>query len=271
MRDRPRAIGFDAVTFRRAGRPILRGIDWEVHDGERWVVLGANGAGKTTLVRIASTYEAATSGRVEVLQEPIGRVDVRRLRTRIGFVSQALQRAIPRRLRVLDLVVMGAEAKLARMYERFSDDEVTRARGLLADVGCLDRQGDVFDTLSAGEQQRVLIARCLMADPELLLLDEPTAGLDVGGRELLISTLAGSVAGSPVSAIVFVTHHIEEVPASFTHGLLLRDGEVFAAGPIEQTLDSAILSECFRTPLTVRRIEGRFFAIGSDPSDGPAS
>jgi iron complex transport system ATP-binding protein len=271
MRDRPGVIGFDAVSFRRGGRPILRDIDWHVRDGERWVVLGANGAGKTTLVRIASTYEAATSGRVEVLEERIGRVDVRQLRTRIGFVSQALQRAIPRRLRVLDLVVMGAEAKLQRMYERFTVDQIDRARELLTDVGCLDRQDDVFDTLSAGEQQRVLIARCLMADPELLLLDEPTAGLDVGGRELLVTTLAGSVAGSPVAAIVFVTHHIEEVPASFTHGLLLRDGEVFAAGPIEATLDSATLSECFRTPLTVRRIEGRFFAMGRSRGDAPTS
>jgi iron complex transport system ATP-binding protein len=257
------AIDLTDVHYHRDGRPILHGIDWHVRDGERWVVLGANGAGKTTLIRIISTYEFPTAGTVDVLGERIGTIDVRDLRPRIGLVSQALARQVPRRSRTLDLVVLGAEAKLSRMYEAPEDAAVARARDLLTTVGCLGRVDDVFETLSAGEQQRVLIARALMAEPELLLLDEPTAGLDVGGRELLIDTMTRFAADPSVSVIVFVTHHIEEVPANFTHALLLRDGGVFAAGPIEQVLDAPTLSDCFRTDLAVQRVAGRWFVTAA--------
>jgi iron complex transport system ATP-binding protein len=258
------ALGFDAVTYRRDDRTILGGIDWHVRTGERWVVLGANGAGKTSLLRLASTYESPTSGTVEVLGARLGQVDVRTLRPRIGYVSQALQRAVPPHTPVLDLVVMGAEAKLQRLYERYTDRQLDQARALLDLVGCADHQRDRFDTLSAGEQQRVLLARSLMAEPELLLLDEPTAGLDVGGRELLITTLTAFADRPDISVIVFVTHHLEEVPRNFTHSLLLRDGKVFAAGPIEETLDSATLSACFGTPLALERLGGRYVAMAAE-------
>lgn len=260
----PRAvIDLTDVHYHRDGRPILDGIDWHVRDGERWVVLGANGAGKTTLVRIVSTYEFPTSGTVDVLGERVGTIDVRDLRPRIGVVSQALARQVPRRLRTLDLVVLGAEAKLSRLYEVPDDAAVARARQLVATVGCTGRLEDVFETLSAGEQQRVLIARALMAEPELLLLDEPTAGLDVGGRELLIRTMTRFADDRTVSVLVFVTHHFEEVPPNFTHALLLRDGGVFASGPIESVLDAATLSDCFRTPLDVQRVAGRWFVTAA--------
>ena len=263
MTDAASALAFSNVSFRRDERDILQDISWRVEPGQRWVVLGANGAGKTTLVRIASTYEAPTSGTVEILGQRLGRVDVRELRPHIGYVSQALQRAVPRRTRVLDLVVMGAEAKLSRMYETFAESDVERARKLLEDVGCLDRADAAFETLSAGEQQRALLARCLMADPELLLLDEPTAGLDVGGRELFIATLTRLAMSESVSSIVFVTHHIEEVPVGFTHGLLLRNGEIYAAGPLDHALSDEVLSGCFRTPLRVERLEGRYIALAA--------
>lgn len=262
-------LRFHGVTFRREGRDILHSIDWQVHRGERWVVLGANGAGKTTLLRLAATYEAATEGTVEVLGREVGTFDVRELRTSIGYISDALARQVPRRTRVIDLIALGAEAKLVRMAEVWSDELLDHARAMLAAVGCSHREHDVIETLSVGERQRVMIARGLMARPDLMLLDEPSAGLDVGGREVLVSTLTAAARSSAVDAMVFVTHHMEEIPAGFTHALLLKDGAVFASGPLDEVVTSGTLSACFSTPLAVERVRGRFMVLGAD--DGLAS
>jgi len=259
-------LGFHGVDFQRDGRTILDHIDWQVRRGERWVVLGANGAGKTTLLRMAATYEAATRGSIDVLGRRVGTFDVRELRTRIGFISDALVRQVPTRTRVLDLVAMGAEAKLIRMAEVWSDELLAHARAMIAAVGCSHREQDVMDTLSVGEKQRVMIARGLMARPELLLLDEPSAGLDVGGRELLVSTLTAAARSDAVGAMVFVTHHMEEIPDGFTHALLLKDGKVFASGELEEVVEARTLSECFSTPLVVERVRGRFFVLGEEGS-----
>jgi iron complex transport system ATP-binding protein len=252
------------VHFRRDGRSILRDIDWEVRRGERWVVLGANGAGKTTLLRMAATYESATQGVVEVLGRRAGTFDVRELRTSIGYISDALARQVPRRTPVLELVALGAQAKLVRMSEVWSDELTAHARAMLAAVGCSHRETDVIETLSVGEKQRVMIARGLMAKPDLLLLDEPSAGLDVGGRELLIATLTAAARSDEVGAMVFVTHHMEEIPAGFTHALLLKDGASFAQGPLDDVVVSKTLSDCFSAPLAVERVRGRYFVLGAD-------
>ena len=261
-------LAFRGVGFRREGRAILADIDWTVRSGERWVVLGANGAGKTTMLRMAATYESPSEGTIDVLGHRIGTFDVRDLRTRMGFISQALVRQLPRRTKVLDLVAMGAEAKFIRMAEVWSDEMITQARAMIAAVGCSHREQDVMETLSAGEQQRVMIARGLMARPDLLLLDEPSAGLDVGGRELLVATLTNAAQADAVGAIVFVTHHMEEIPAGFTHALLLKDGRIFANGPLEEVVETQTLSACFSTPLIVERVRDRFFVLG-DPDGTP--
>ncbi len=258
--ERAPVLSFDAVEYRRAGRKILSDITWEVREGERWVVLGPNGAGKTTLLRIASTYEVPSRGRVSVLGESFGHTMIRDLRAHIGYVSQALARAVPRRTRARDLVLMGRDAKLRRFQDEFSDAELAHADDLLAQVGCTERADDPFEHLSAGEQQRIQIARALMADPQLLLLDEPSAGLDVVGREFLVSVLA-RVAATDLPGVVFVTHHVEEIPAGFTHGLLLRGGSVVAAGPLDAVLADEPLSDCFDFPLTVQRLGNRYVAM----------
>ncbi len=251
------------VHLRRQGRVILDRIDWEVSAGERWVVLGPNGAGKTTLLRLASTYEVPSSGQQDVLGERVGRVDLRELRQRIGFASQALAELVPGSTGVRDLVVMGADATLRRWRHDYTDAQWAQADRLLETVRCGHLAGARFDTLSAGERQRVQIARALMGGPRLLLLDEPTAGLDVGGREQLVGIL-DELARDDLPAIVFVTHHPEEIPPAFTHGLLLRDGAVHAAGPMASVLTSEALSSCFGLPLEVGYEAGRYRAWSLD-------
>lgn len=247
------------VTLRRHGRNLLDAVDWEVSTGERWVVLGPNGAGKTTLLRLASTYEVPSAGEQDVLGERVGRVDLRELRECIGFASHALARLVPDPTRVRDLVVMGSDATLRRGRREYDDAQWEEADRLLEVVRCTHLAGERFSTLSAGEQQRVQIARALMGAPELLLLDEPTAGLDVGGREQLVGIL-DELAGSELPAIVFVTHHPEEIPPAFTHALLLRDGRVHASGALGSVMVSELLSSCFGIPLRVERRDGRYRA-----------
>lgn len=253
-----------AVTMRRVGvrtrgNNLLVDVDWTVRRGDRWVIVGPNGAGKTTLLRVASTYVGPTVGEVTILGETRGRVDVRTLRPRIGYVSQALTATMNRHTIVHELVTMGRSGKLYLLNDELDQEELTAAARLLDVVGCAELADRTFESLSAGEKQRVLLARALMAEPELLLLDEPAAGLDIGGRELLVQALERLAEVQALPTIVFVTHHPEEVPGNFTHALLLRDGRVLTSGPIDEALTSGNISACFGLDLRLEKVEGRHY------------
>jgi len=247
----------------RSGNELLRDVTWRVELDERWVVLGPNGAGKTTLLSVAAGLLHPTTGTVHVLGERLGRTDVRELRTRIGLCTAALADRIPPGERVRDLVVSGAWAVVGRFREGYDDVDHKRADELLSQLG-VDRLADrTFGTLSEGERKRVQIARALMSDPELLLLDEPAAGLDLGAREELVAQLAALAADPDAPAIVLVTHHVEEIPPGFGHALLLRGGTVVASGLTADTLTGENLSRTFATPLRVRVDGDRFTARGA--------
>ena len=248
------------VTVRRGDSVLLDRVSWTVEEDERWVVLGPNGAGKTTLLQIASAQLFPTQGRVEVLEEQLGSVDVFELRPRIGLTSAALAERIPRHETVHDVVVSAAYGVLGRWREVYDELDHDRATSLLRELGAKHLAPRTFGTLSEGERKRVQIARALMSDPELLLLDEPAAGLDLGGREDLVSTLSMLAYDPDSPATVLVSHHVEEIPPGFTHALLLRQGSVVAAGLLDQTLTEQNLSSTFGMPLTVVHSEGRWAA-----------
>ncbi len=244
----------------RDGRELLSGIDWQVAPGERWAVLGPNGSGKTTLVRLASLYLHPSRGRLWVLGEELGRTDVRTLRRRIGLASQSLVDQLRPDLVVADVVMTAKHAALEPWWHAYDVEDRARARSLLDRVGASALADRTFGTLSSGERQRVQLARTLMGDPGLLLLDEPTAGLDLGGREDLVTRL-GALADDPSTApTVLVTHHVEEIPDGFTHVLLLRSGRVVAAGPLDEHLTADGLSDLFDLPLELTRSGGRWQA-----------
>lgn len=246
------------VHLVRDRTPILRALQWTVHAGERWVVLGQNGSGKTSLLQLASTYAMPSRGTVHVLGAQVGRVDVRELRTHIGYSSPPLQRAVDPRLPVLTAVAAGKYAMLTRWREVYDDADWDRATALLREMGLTGFGDRRLHTLSEGETQRLHLARSLMNRPELLLLDEVAAGLDIGAREQLVQLLGALHTRDHVRAVVLVTHHVEEIPPNFTHALLLREGRILAAGAIDRTLTSATLSECFGVPLVLTRPENRF-------------
>ncbi|WP_408899524.1 ABC transporter ATP-binding protein [Nocardioides sp. R1-1] len=248
------------VTVRRGQATLLDGISWVVREGERWVLLGANGAGKTTLMQIAAAQLHPTSGAVGLLGELLGTVDVFELRPRIGVSSAAVAEQIPRNETVRDLVLTASYAVLGRWREEYDTVDHDRADALLREVGVAALADRTYGTLSEGERKRVQIARALMTDPELLLLDEPAAGLDLGGREDLVSTLS-VLAYDPLSpATVLVSHHVEEIPPGFTHVLMLRGGKVVAQGPLAETLTPEALSATFGMPLVLEHHDGRYAA-----------
>jgi iron complex transport system ATP-binding protein len=248
------------VGVRRGSTNLLAGVDWQVELDERWVVLGANGAGKTTLLRLAAAELHPTTGEVRVLGERLGRVDVFELRTRIGFCSAALLSRVPAEEKVADLVVSAGYAVLGRWREDYDTTDTGRAAELMKALGIAHLGERQFGTLSEGERKRTLIARALMTDPELLLLDEPAAGLDLGGREDLVARLAELAADPDAPATILVTHHVEEIPPGFTHLLLLSEGGVVAQGLITDVLTSANLSATFGQELEVRQLGDRYFA-----------
>lgn len=253
------------VSLTRSGTTILDRLDWTVDSAERWVVLGPNGAGKTTLLQLAAAQLHPTRGTVTVLDQRIGAVDLFELRPRIGFASTAMARRIPKEESVLDVVLTAAYSVTGRWSEQYEEIDVRRAQRVLAEWR-LDALGNRrFGDLSDGEQKRVQIARAVMTDPELLLLDEPAASLDLGSREELLQLLGGyaSMAGAP--GMVMVTHHVEEIPVGFTHALLIRGGAVVAAGPIPETITSERITRTFGLPVEITRAGDRYAARATAP------
>jgi iron complex transport system ATP-binding protein len=248
------------VSVARQGFRLLDAVDWDVEEGDRWVVLGPNGAGKTTLLQVVAAQLFPTTGEVTVLGERLGAVDVFELRPRIGLTSASLADRIPMDERVEDVVVTASYAVVGRWREGYDGTDRDRAGHLLGQLGVAPLRSRRFGTLSEGERKRVQIARALMTDPELLLLDEPAAGLDLGGREDLVRRLAVVAQDDEAPAMVLVTHHVEEIPSGFTHALLLRGGRVVAQGPLEYVLTDATLSECFGLPLVLDRNGSRWAA-----------
>ena len=253
------------MTVRRGQSTLIDSVDWTVSEDQRWVVLGPNGAGKTTLLQVASAQMHPTAGVAGILDEVLGTVDVFDLRPRIGLTSAALAERIPRDERVHDVVVSASYGVLGRWREFYDDLDHERAHELLVEVGVAHLADRTFGTLSEGERKRVQVARALMTDPELLLLDEPAAGLDLGGREDLVNTLSVLAADPASPATVLVSHHVEEIPPGFTHALLMRGGRVVAAGPVEQVVTAEHLSETFGMPLVLQRDDHRFSARRRTP------
>jgi iron complex transport system ATP-binding protein len=253
-------VDLRGVTVIRAGARLLDGVDWRIGRGERWVLLGPNGSGKTTLIAVASTYLWPSRGEVSVLGQAVGSVDVRELRRHIGLVSAALETRIPGQIAALDVVLAGATGAIAPWWDRPGRRTRARAAEMLELVGVADLRDRRFELLSSGEKQRVQIARALMPDPALLLLDEPAAGLDLGARERLAMLLSQLNAHAGLDAVVVVTHHVEEIAAGTTHALVLRAGRTVAAGEAGATITSGVLSEAFGLPLTVHRSGGRYSA-----------
>jgi iron complex transport system ATP-binding protein len=239
---------------------LLRDINWIVRDDQSWAIVGPNGAGKTTLLQVAAGLLLPTEGTAEVLGEPVEEADLAELRSRVGISSAAVAEQVPRGEKVIDLVMTAGYGILGRGTEDYDSFDVVRAVELLDAVGCSHLIRRRFGTLSEGERKRVQIARSLMADPELLMLDEPAAGLDLGGREEVLSRIA-ALARDPLSPVlVLVTHHVEEVPEGFTHAMLMRRGAVLAAGPVQEVFTEPNLSRCFGIPLIVERRAARWMA-----------
>ncbi|MDR1077162.1 MAG: ABC transporter ATP-binding protein [Propionibacteriaceae bacterium] len=258
------------VTVRRGQSLLLDRVDWTVDEAERWVVIGPNGAGKTTLMRIVSAHLFPTSGRVRLLDEELGRVDVFELRPRIGVCSTAMTDQIPPQEAVGDVVMSAAYAIFGRWREDYLEIDRRRADSLMNALRVDQLSQRRFGTLSEGERKRVQIARALMTDPELLILDEPTAGLDLAGRELLLETLTDVALDPRSPASILVTHHVEEIPVGVTHALLLKQGRVVAAGPIERVLTAELMSWTFDLPLELGQRHGRWWAqAATPPRSGP--
>jgi iron complex transport system ATP-binding protein len=248
------------VTIVRGDARLLDGIDWTIDEADRWVVIGPNGAGKTTLLQILAAQLHPTYGVAGLLGEVLGAVDVFELRPRIGLTSAALADRLPKSERVSDVVVSASYAVLGRWIEQYDDLDHQRAAALLAELGIGHLADRTFGTLSEGERKRVQIARALMTDPELMLMDEPAAGLDLTGREQLVRSLSAIATAAGAPAMVLVTHHVEEIPPGFTHALLLKQGSIVAAGPMDEALTAETLSDTFDLALTLKQEDDRYTA-----------
>jgi iron complex transport system ATP-binding protein len=254
-------IDLQNISVIRGGKTILSSLSFQANSNERWVILGANGAGKTTLLRLCAAQIHPSSGVARLLGQQLGETNVFELRTRIGFASSALASQIPNSESVLNAVMTASYGITGRWNEKYDAIDERRARRVLSEWQLADFEDRAFGTLSDGERKRVQIARSIMTDPELLLLDEPVASLDIGARELTINLLSGYAKSEHAPAMAMVTHHIEEIPAGFTHALLMKEGEVIARGEIGSTITSDAISETFNYPLKVSYQNSRFNAV----------
>jgi iron complex transport system ATP-binding protein len=255
-------VRFEQVDLWRSShgvrKVILDGIDWAATEGEHWGIIGPNGAGKTTLLRIASAQTRPSRGSAWVLGNKLGKVPLHELRRRIGLVEPALGRRFYPEQRAIDVVLSGLTGTILLADEPPSEG-VDRAGSVLAAVGAEALALRLFASCSEGERARIMLARGLMADAPLLALDEPAAGLDLGGRELLLEAFDRVVGERRALTTLTVTHHIEELPPTTSHALLLKDGAVVAAGRLDEVVTDANLSECFGLPLRLERLAGRLF------------
>ena len=257
-------LHLDDVSLHRGTHQILSHVTWDVTEGQHWVLLGPNGAGKTTVSRIAAARLFPSSGTVDVLGDRMGRVDVSELRPRIGLTSSALAQSVLDSETVESVVVSASYGNIGVWRERYDRLDVERARALLGALGVESLADRRWGSLSSGERKRVEIARALMPDPELLILDEPASGLDVAGRELLLAALSEIISAPGSPTMVLVTHHLEEIPVGFTHALALREGTVAGAGPLAEVLTDEVMSATFGLPLEVTLDRGRYAARGKD-------
>lgn len=255
-------LDLDGVSLHRGATQILDQVTWSVDEGEHWVILGPNGAGKTTIARIAAARLFPSSGSVRVLGERLGRVDIAELHPRIGLCSAALAARVGGGEEVLGIVLSASYGMVGRRREEYDDLDIERAHGLLAALGAGHLAQRRWANLSSGERKRVELARALMPDPELLILDEPAAGLDVAGREQLLTSLTEIISAPGAPSMLLVTHHLEEIPVGFTHALALRQGSAEAAGPLAEVLTGPVMSETFGLPLEIRTDRGRYWARG---------
>ncbi|MGH9065261.1 MAG: ABC transporter ATP-binding protein [Acidimicrobiales bacterium] len=253
-------LAFAGLGVERDGQAVLDAVDWEVAAGQRWVVVGPNGSGKTTLLRVAGAELRPSTGTADVLGQRLGRVDLRQLRAGIALVSPALTRVLRPTLTVADVVATGKLATLETWWHTYDDADRKRARALLTELGVAAIADRPFGVISEGERQQTLLARALMGEPRLLLLDEPAAGLDLGARERLLARLHRLATDPRTPPLVLVTHHVEEIPAGTTHAALLRAGRMLAAGPVEDVLTDDHLSACFGVEVAIRRDGDRWWA-----------
>jgi iron complex transport system ATP-binding protein len=260
------AVDLEGVAVVRDGVALLDDVTWTVATGERWALLGPNGSGKTTLLRVAGAGLWPTRGTVRILGETLGRVDMRELRRRITVVSASVGRTLRPAQPALDVVLTGRHAALETWWHEYGDEDRARAADLLAAAGFGGPAfaGRAFGLLSEGERQQGLLAGALMGDPELVLMDEPAAGLDLGAREGLLARLAALAADGSVPPMVLVTHHLEELPPGMTHAALLRGGRLLSAGPVDEVLTDAAVSEAFGVAVSVERRGGRWSARSRD-------
>ncbi len=252
-------LELSGVTVRRDGVAVLAGVDWRLCGGERWVILGPNGSGKTTLLQVAGARLWPSAGTVEILGQRLGRVDVRTLRPRVALVSGAVTRQLRTDVTAREVVASGRHGALETWWNSYSSADWEKADQLLERGGVGELGDRSFGVISEGERQQVLLARALMSEPEMILLDEPFAGLDLGARERLLVHLAGLAADAASPPLVLVTHHCEEIPPGFTHGGLVSAGRVIAAGPLDEVITSENVSACFAIPVTVGCTDGRWW------------
>lgn len=253
-------VNFSSLTVTRNGQPILDDVNWTIGANQRWAIIGPNGAGKTTLLRVAAAQIQPSKGEARILGRTLGEVNVFELRTRIGFASNALTDHIPNSEKVLDAVMTASYGITGRWTENYEELDVRRARRVLSEWGLEKFEERAFGTLSDGEKKRVQIARSVMTDPELMLMDEPVASLDMAAREQTVQLLSEYAKSPTAPAMVVVTHHIEEIPAGFTHALLIKDGKIHSQGAIQQVLTSENISNCFNYQMTVLNKDGRYTA-----------